>query len=332
MQVVICGGGAVGACTAYFLSRRGVRPIMVERTRLASAASGKSGGFLALDWCDGTALEQLARRSFHLHARLAGELAGEWGYRPLTTYSGRARVARTGQRHRRADRAWLSDEVRVERCLGTNRTTAQVHPEKFTTAVMHAALANGAELHIGQATDLVLNTDRTKIKGVALKDKVIPCEAVVIAMGPWSRLASQWLPLPAVYGLKGHSLLYETGSRIPGEALFLEYEDDSGRTCSPEMFPRADGTTYVCAISSNSPMPLGSGGCSPGRRSDRAPGGGVCASLSSACRQSHPGPAGLLPSCYSGWSAVDRCGAGCGGRLRGDGPQRVRHPQCTCDR
>ena len=32
----------------------------------------------------------------------------------------------------------------------------------------------------------------------------------------------------------------------------------------------------------------------------------VCASLSSGGRQSHPGPAGLIPSCYSGQSAVDR--------------------------
>ncbi len=304
---------------------------MVERTRLASAASSKSGGFLALDRCDGTALEQLARRSFHLHARLAGELAGEWGYRPLTTYSGRARVAQTGHRHRRADRAWLSDVVRVEPCLGTNRTTAQVQPEQFTTAMMRAALANGAELHIGQATDLVLNTERAKIKGIVLKEEVIPCEAVVIAMGPWSRLASEWLPLPAVYGLKGHSLLYETGSRIPGEALSLEYEDDSGRTCSPEMFPRADGTTYVCAISSNSPVPLDPADVAPDEGAiERLE--AVCASLSSACRQSHPGPAGLIPSCYSGQSAVDRCGAGCGGRLRGGGPQLVGHPQCACDR
>ena len=46
----------IGAAIAYYLSRRGARPIVVERTGVACAASGKSGGFLALDWCDGTAL------------------------------------------------------------------------------------------------------------------------------------------------------------------------------------------------------------------------------------------------------------------------------------
>jgi glycine/D-amino acid oxidase-like deaminating enzyme len=60
MRVLICGGGVIGASIAYFLGRRGVRSIVIERTGLACAASGKSGGFLARDWCDGTPLAPLA--------------------------------------------------------------------------------------------------------------------------------------------------------------------------------------------------------------------------------------------------------------------------------
>ena len=56
MRVLICGGGVIGASIAYFLSRRGVEATVIERTGLACAASGKSGGFLAFDWCDGTQL------------------------------------------------------------------------------------------------------------------------------------------------------------------------------------------------------------------------------------------------------------------------------------
>ena len=77
MRVVICGGGVIGACTAYFLSRRGIDVIVVERTEVAAAASGKAGGFLALDWCAGTPLDALARRSFGLHAALPSEIAGD---------------------------------------------------------------------------------------------------------------------------------------------------------------------------------------------------------------------------------------------------------------
>ena len=46
MRVVICGGGVIGACAAYFLSRRGIDVTVVERTDVAAAASGKAGGFL----------------------------------------------------------------------------------------------------------------------------------------------------------------------------------------------------------------------------------------------------------------------------------------------
>jgi glycine/D-amino acid oxidase-like deaminating enzyme len=75
-------------------------------------------------------------------------------------------------------------------------------------------------------------------------------------MGPWSILAAQWLPLAPVYGSKGHSIIFQTGNTIPAEALFLELRDESGSLLSAELIPRADGTTWICAISSNSPLPI----------------------------------------------------------------------------
>ena len=84
MKVVICGSGAVGGACAYFLARRGAEVVVVERAGVACAASGKSGGFLARDWCDGSPLETLARRSFDLHAALGGALGADWSYRPMT--------------------------------------------------------------------------------------------------------------------------------------------------------------------------------------------------------------------------------------------------------
>ena len=85
MRVLICGGGVIGTSIAYFLSQRGIEAVVIERTGIANAASGKSGGFLALDWCDGSPVEALARRSFDLHAELAQRIDDEWGYRRLDT-------------------------------------------------------------------------------------------------------------------------------------------------------------------------------------------------------------------------------------------------------
>ena len=250
MRVLICGGGVIGASLAYFLSRRGAQVIVIERAGIACAASGKSGGFLALDWCDGGPLQQLARRSFALHEELSGELGGTWGYRRLTTYAGvLAGTARGSDRQH----GWLKQEVALTQQLGSEQTTAQVHPGEFATAMMHAAEAQGAKLREGQVTGLV-REESGRVTGAEVKCEIIEGDAVVIAMGPWSTLASGGLPLPRVYGLKGHSMLFDTGMDVPPEALFLEVQDEFG-ALSPEVFPRADGTTYVCAISSDTPVP-----------------------------------------------------------------------------
>jgi len=249
MKVIVCGGGVVGVAIAYFLSRRGAETVVVESSGIANAASGKSGGFLALDWCDGGPLSALARRSFALHAELGPEVPGS-GYRRLDTYGGfGGGIGRT----RRPD-GWTSEAVTLDRRLGTTDTTAQIDPAGFTRGLMGLAEDHGASVRQGRVTGLLRDGDRAT--GVLVGAAPVEADAVVIAMGPWSILAAAWLPLPAVYGLKGHSIVYRTGDAVPPEALFLEVDERGGGTASPEVFPRSDGTTYVCAISSDSPLPV----------------------------------------------------------------------------
>jgi glycine/D-amino acid oxidase-like deaminating enzyme len=114
-------------------------------------------------------------------------------------------------------------------------------------------------------------------------------------MGPWSILAAQWLPVPPVFGLKGHSLVFDTGTRIPAEAAFLEYrEPGSGAVLTPELFPRTDGTTYVCGISGEEALPV-----DPARVT---PDGGAIYRLEAMCRAISPvlGAAKILArqACY----------------------------------
>jgi glycine/D-amino acid oxidase-like deaminating enzyme len=156
-RIVICGGGAIGAAIAYFTSRRGARPIVIERHEVAGAASGKSGGFLALDWCRGSPLDRLARRSFELHAELSSELGNasgySWGYRRLTTYGGYAVEGDTARGRR--GRPWLADGVAITSRLGSPESTALVEPRAFTVGLMRAAQMHGAELRQGTVVDLV---------------------------------------------------------------------------------------------------------------------------------------------------------------------------------
>ena len=255
MRVVICGGGVIGSCTAYFLARRGVDVTVVERTGIACAASGKAGGFLALDWCAGSPLDRLARRSFALHAELASEIADDLGYQRTNAYSGFMIRDRHARRHAQA-LDWLSNDVVISQRIGTPDTTAIVNPRKFTTAMMKAAQEHGAQVHLGQVTGVVRGCNESIVKGIEVGGSVIAADATVIAMGPWSSLASEWLPLPHVFGQQSPSIIYDTGTEVPADALFLEYRDASGSEVTVEVFPRADGSTHVCAFSGAAPLPL----------------------------------------------------------------------------
>jgi glycine/D-amino acid oxidase-like deaminating enzyme len=296
MRVVICGGGVIGACIAYYLALRQVEAIVVERTGVACAASGKSGGFLALDWCDGSALGRLARRSFNLHAELAAKLDGSrWGYRRLDTWSVLAGAQRgVGGGRAAPGPAWLGERALVQGKLGTPATTAQAHPARFAGAMLQAAIGMGTELRLGCVTDIVLDAGRTAASGVKVDGVALEADAIVLAMGPWSMAACRWLPLPAVYGLKGNSVVYQSGSRVLADALFVELTTADGAAHTPEVFPRADGTTYVCGLSSQQAL--------PDDPADVAPDPGAQEALQSMTRAFAPGLADSLilttQACY----------------------------------
>src|SRR5579875_1917121 len=111
MRVLILGGGVIGASIAYRMASLGAEVVVIERSAVACAASGKSGGFLALDWCDGTPLMSLARRSFTLHAELAEELGNSWYYRRMTTYAGT--LGRPSRAPRGSPVGWLAPDVAI---------------------------------------------------------------------------------------------------------------------------------------------------------------------------------------------------------------------------
>ncbi|MGO9998916.1 MAG: FAD-dependent oxidoreductase [Acetobacteraceae bacterium] len=49
MRALIVGEGVIGTSIAYYLAARGADMTVIERRAIACAASGKSGGFLAMD-------------------------------------------------------------------------------------------------------------------------------------------------------------------------------------------------------------------------------------------------------------------------------------------
>jgi len=256
MNVVVCGAGAIGASVAYFLAERGVAATLVERHAVACAASGKSGGFIARDWCDGQPQAALARASFDLHAELARTLDADYGYKRIDTLLVAGSDRGGVERYRgMASPAWLDGRCAVHSAIGSTDTTATIHPERFTRALVDAACARGARLLHG-AVDGIARDAAGAVRGVRVDGTEIAADTVVIAMGPWSILAARWLPLPAVAGLKGYSVVLAPRSPVPAQALFVEYESASGERTSPEIVARAGGEVWACGLSSDDPLPV----------------------------------------------------------------------------
>lgn len=253
-HVIICGGGVIGAAIAYYLSLRGVPSTVIEPYRVAGAASGKAGGFLALDWCDRMPLAPLARQSFALHAQLAQTLGVDYGYRTLTTLAVHPQPGAHARPSAAAgELAWLDGLYTPAGVLGTPTTTAQVHPAQFTQALLQAAQQRGARLHHGRVQGLDIAAQR--VQGVYVDGQRLPGTRVVIAMGPWSNLAAQWLPLPPVSGLKGHSITLRPATPVPAQALFVDYACATGERLELEVYPRPDGEVYLCSLSEDAPLP-----------------------------------------------------------------------------
>ncbi len=281
MKVVICGAGVVGASLAYFLAQRGVDVTIIERCGVAAAASGKSGGFLALDWCHGSPMEQLARTSFALHAELATSLTKDYDYRPLDTYLVESNEHAPLTRSRRENPIWLNGNCAVRYALGTSTTTAQIHPEKFTRALVDAAVKRGVRLAIGCVEGISLSGAPLTVRNVIVDGTPMLADVAVIAMGPWSNAAAKWLPLPPVGGAKSQSITLHPTDLIPAHALFVEYQTKQGQQHAPEIFARPDGEVYICGMSDDTPVPTSADRVAPNSLACDAL-HGMAANLSSA--------------------------------------------------
>lgn len=263
-RIVICGAGAIGAATAYYLTRRGARPLIVDRARPAAAASGRAAGFLAADWNAGNPLDALARASFDLHRRLADELGAErLGYRPVDALMTAAADEGDLERYRRMPNpGWLDGNVVAHEVIGGPATTAQVDPRRFTSALVEEAVAAGAELAHGVVDGVTSDEASGAIRGVSIDGVDHAADVVVLALGPWTSQAQRWLALPQVFGTKSASIVLDAD--VPSQAVFSEFVGRDGNRATIEIYPRAGGTVYVSGHPEHGSLPDDPDAIAPG--------------------------------------------------------------------
>ena len=224
-DVVIVGGGLVGAATAYFLAGEGIECMVVERDGIASHASGFS--YAALGTFDEAGMDgahfDVASLGMRLHHELAESLLEETGVnvefreRPsLSLAFDEAEVvaAKSPEGWERVRRSWEVDTQGYEVRWLTTEEAQRVEP-RINPAVLGAvytegtcdvnaqrltlALATGAEqrgARVVRANVTGLSREGGRVRGVTLDGGEIECDRVVVATGPWSEAASDWLGVP----------------------------------------------------------------------------------------------------------------------------------------
>jgi glycine/D-amino acid oxidase-like deaminating enzyme len=130
-----------------------------------------------------------------------------------------------------------------------------VTPLELTHKLMDAALARGAALRRGTVTGIDTAEDGAGVRAVTavrVDGEALRCARAVVAMGPWSVLAEDWLGVPVLLeGVKSASVVYR-GEALQAAVLAAPYalfcNEDARYGTHLEVYPRANGETYICGI------------------------------------------------------------------------------------
>ncbi|KIJ52387.1 hypothetical protein M422DRAFT_26007 [Sphaerobolus stellatus SS14] len=268
----------MGVSTAFYLSKdEGVKDgsvtvTILEANAIASGASGKAGGFLALDW-HGPGTASLARLSFRLHQQLAQEFNGTetYGYGKLRSFnlSKSAQVpedmaihqfrpgpSRSGRKP--PDTEWLKDfQVETLEVISEEMTTAQIIPGLFSKKLFEEAQAANVKLIIGKPISWN-EEDNLLTISTPEGERNIPCNKLLITAGPWSaRVVKQLFNLDVpVSNLPGHSIIVRPSAPLPAQAVFARIYGEN-MTLTPELWRRSNGLVYVAGENTGAPLPEG---------------------------------------------------------------------------
>ena len=227
--MVIVGGGIVACLSGYLLGRRGYKVTILEADSLGAHASGFAFG--GLDPLTGIGMpEPLLEFSlwcYGRHRSLARELHDASGIDVGFELRDRLHLAFTDEevRSAKADIVWMKDvggfnvewvdnsqarrhEPQVSREIAgalLEQSPGAVEPYQFILAAMRAGERYKVEMLQRRAVGLI--TEGERCTGVQLENGTINAGTVVLAMGPWTGLASEWcgVDIP-VTPLKGQIL------------------------------------------------------------------------------------------------------------------------------
>jgi glycine oxidase len=256
-DVVVVGGGVVGACIAYELAKAGARVTVCDREAPGQASRASAGMLAPLSEADGPGpFLDLGMESLRLHRPLAEELQERTGMDVGYRQSGLLRVALTeadevAVRRRRAWHmqagfavAWL-DPARArdaEPALSRDIRGAAYYDQEYqvsapllTRAALQAATDLGAVVRMGLNVEGFLVAGGTA-RGVRVPGETIRADEAVVAAGAWSGAFAELGPPLPVRPVRGQLVALRT----PGTALRHMIYSSAGY-----LNTKADGLTLV---------------------------------------------------------------------------------------
>ncbi len=233
---------------------------MIEATSIASGASGKAGGLLAL-WAYPSPIVPL---SFRLHKELAKEHGGDkrWGYRGVScgqldvkgrrlsdaAAEGEGNPTKTNPVHDEAkervslkkrskesykalqaagvpeDLDWFIDSnIQSYDSMGTPETTAQVHPYQFTTSMAELAQEKGARIILGSVESINYKDKDSAVESITYKPKNTSTSTTLPATDIILTLGpwtQSLLPRAPISALRAHSITFRPSRPCSAYAIF----------------------------------------------------------------------------------------------------------------
>jgi glycine oxidase len=237
VDVVIVGAGIVGCAAAYGLASSGLRPMVIERDSVGSHASGFAMGELFPWWGPGIpdTLSPFARESMEVHLELHSVLQEETGINTDFHMRDLVSVAFDGDglSALQLRYEWLVDSGAQAELLdadGVRRIDSRISQEvigglhmgnlgildsyKLVLSLARVAERRGATIRRGIVSGI--EWEGGVARAVCLGSERIPCQNVVLALGPWAHATGEWLGMRVpVRPLKGQILRLE----LPGPPI-----------------------------------------------------------------------------------------------------------------
>ncbi|MBD8201190.1 NAD(P)/FAD-dependent oxidoreductase [Pseudomonas viridiflava] len=200
-DVVVIGGGIIGAFTAYYLARRGMKVALIEKGRIGAEQSSRNWGWCRQQNRDARELP-MATKALELWEQFGAETGEQTGFsrcgllylsnneQEIADWARWGEFARTVN----VDTRMLTSQQAAEHGKATGKqwkggvfapSDGTADPSRAAPAVARAIMALGSTVHQGCAVRGI-ETEAGRLSAVVTEKGVIRTPIAVLAAGAWA--------------------------------------------------------------------------------------------------------------------------------------------------